>query len=110
MNDDYPVYRQQVYGALGKVHNSDVRVLGDLDQEQLRDAYYGADVTVIPSLLEATSLAGLESLACGVPVLATNVGGLPDIVSHGKMVGWCRRLIRQPWPQESFRWCDCPAS
>lgn len=86
-NDDYPVYRQQVYGALGKVHNSDVRVLGDLDQEQLRDAYYGADVTVIPSLLEATSLAGLESLACGVPVLATNVGGLPDIVSHGKN-GW----------------------
>ena len=86
-NDGYPVYRQQVYGALGRVHGTDVRVLGDLDQKQLRDVYYATDVTVIPSLLEATSLAALESLACGIPVLATNVGGLPDIVEEGKN-GW----------------------
>lgn len=86
-NDGYPVYCQQVYGALGRVHGTDVRVLGDLDQKQLRDVYHATDVTVIPSLLEATSLAALESLACGVPVLATNVGGLPDIVVDGKN-GW----------------------
>jgi hypothetical protein len=86
-NDGYPVYRRQVGDVLVNAHNTDVRVVGDLNQEQLREVYYATDVTVIPSLLEATSLAALESLACGIPVLATNVGGLPDIVEEGKN-GW----------------------
>jgi len=37
-------------------------------------------LAVIPSLMEATSVAGLEAMACGVPVAASNVGGLPEIV------------------------------
>jgi glycosyltransferase involved in cell wall biosynthesis len=40
-----------------------------------------ADVAVFPSLMEATSVAALEAMSCAVPVLATRVGGLPEIVS-----------------------------
>jgi len=37
-------------------------------------------LAVIPSLMEATSVAALEAMACGVPVAASSVGGLPEIV------------------------------
>jgi glycosyltransferase involved in cell wall biosynthesis len=39
-----------------------------------------ASIAVFPSLMEATSVAALEAMSCGVPVAASNVGGLPEIV------------------------------
>lgn len=39
-----------------------------------------ASVAVFPSLMEATSVAALEAMSCGLPVAASNVGGLPEIV------------------------------
>ena len=39
-----------------------------------------ADVVVLPSLIETTSAAALEAMACGVPVAATRVGALPELV------------------------------
>ncbi len=39
------------------------------------------DLAVFPSLMEATSVAALESMACELPVAASRVGGLPEIVS-----------------------------
>jgi glycosyltransferase involved in cell wall biosynthesis len=41
------------------------------------------DLLVLPSLWESFPLAPLEALACGVPVLATRVGGLPEAVEEG---------------------------
>jgi len=44
--------------------------------------YYNISyLSLIPSLWEATSLSALESLACGVPVVASNTGGLPEVVT-----------------------------
>ena len=42
-----------------------------------------ADLAVFPSLVEATSVAALESMACGLPVAASAVGGLPEIIDDG---------------------------
>jgi glycosyltransferase involved in cell wall biosynthesis len=42
-----------------------------------------AEIAVFPSLMEATSVAALESMACGLPVAASRVGGLPEIVDEG---------------------------
>ena len=83
----YPTYHSKVQDILDHAYDANIRLLGDLSQADLRDTYHAADVTIIPSLHEATSLAALESLACGVPVLATNVGGLPEIVRDGEN-GW----------------------
>ena len=38
------------------------------------------DLAIFPSLMEATSVAALEAMACGLPVVATAVGGLTEIV------------------------------
>jgi glycosyltransferase involved in cell wall biosynthesis len=41
-----------------------------------------ADAAVLPSLMEATSVAALEAMSCAVPVAASRVGGLPEIVDE----------------------------
>ncbi|GBC78804.1 N-acetyl-alpha-D-glucosaminyl L-malate synthase [bacterium HR09] len=41
------------------------------------------DVFLLPSEQESFGLAALEAMACGVPVVATGVGGLPELVTHG---------------------------
>jgi glycosyltransferase involved in cell wall biosynthesis len=62
-----------------KLGNS-VKFLGRMSHDKLPIVLRGAYCTVLPSVYEAVSLAGLESLACGVPVVGTNVGGIPEIV------------------------------
>jgi glycosyltransferase involved in cell wall biosynthesis len=42
-----------------------------------------ADVFVLPSYAEGLPYALLESMAAGVPVIATRVGGIPELVAHG---------------------------
>lgn len=43
----------------------------------------GADVFVLPSAAEACPMALLQAMACGVPVIASRVGGVPEIVRNG---------------------------
>jgi len=65
-----------------------VRFLGFVEQEQLIRLYAVADVAVVPSREEPFGLAALEALACGVPVVASSVGGLTEYVdeSVGRLV------------------------
>lgn len=59
----------------------DVCFLGKQDRIQERLGL--ADLFLLPSDLESFGLAALEAMACEVPVIATNVGGLPEVVTHG---------------------------
>jgi L-malate glycosyltransferase len=52
-------------------------------QEVIEQILPVADVFVMPSESESFGLAALEAMACGVPVLATRAGGLPEVVEHG---------------------------
>jgi N-acetyl-alpha-D-glucosaminyl L-malate synthase BshA len=44
----------------------------------------GADVFLLPSETESFGLSALEAMSCEVPVIATAVGGLPEVVDHGE--------------------------
>lgn len=54
------------------------------DRKMLASVYNSADVLIFPSKAEAFGLIPLESMACGVCVFASNVGGIPEIIEHGK--------------------------
>ena len=60
---------------------SDVIFLGK--QETVTDKLGVADLFLLPSDQESFGLAALEAMACEVPVVATNVGGVPDVVTDG---------------------------
>jgi len=55
----------------------------ELRYEALASYYKSSVVFVLPSRDECLGVAILEALHCGVPVLATNVGGIPDMIKNG---------------------------
>lgn len=57
---------------------------GLIKQERLPYFYSAADVCVVPSYYESFGLVPLESLACGTPVVATEVGDLKNIIKQGE--------------------------
>lgn len=54
------------------------------NSEQLMRLYQQADVFVLPTLADCSSHACVEAMAAGLPVLATAVGGMPEVVEHGR--------------------------
>jgi glycosyltransferase involved in cell wall biosynthesis len=59
-----------------------VQFLGARAHDDMPGLLASADLAVFPSLMEATSVAALECMACEVPVAASRVGGLPEIVDE----------------------------
>ena len=56
----------------------------NVTDKKLINDYNSAIVTVLPSLSEIFPLVVLESMACGTPVICTDIGGMPEIVKDGK--------------------------
>jgi D-inositol-3-phosphate glycosyltransferase len=60
-----------------------VTFVGAQPQERLRAWYVAADTTVLPSHYESFGMVALEAMACGIPVVASRVGGLQTTVRDG---------------------------
>ena len=74
-------YLRQRVAALGL--EGTVRFLGAQPQEGLRLYYAAAEVTVMPSYYESFGMVALEAMACGNPVIASQVGGLTTTIQDG---------------------------
>ncbi len=61
-----------------------VAFLGARDQDTLQYYYSAAEVVVVPSHYESFGLVALEAMACGTPVIASEVGGLAFLVQDGE--------------------------
>lgn len=62
---------------------SKVFFLGSVPHAELPALYNMADILILPSEMEGVPMVVLESLACGTPVVASQVGGIPDVVKEG---------------------------
>jgi len=74
-----------------------VRLVGYVPREQLAEHYNAADIFVLPSLSESFGQVLLEAMSCGLPIVATRVGGVPETV-HSEVGG----LLIQPASSEAI--------
>jgi glycosyltransferase involved in cell wall biosynthesis len=64
-----------------------VTVAGAVDSMRMVELYAEAEVAVVPSLYEGFSLPAVEAMACGVPVVTTTGGALPEVVGRDGETG-----------------------
>lgn len=58
-------------------------MLGAKSHDDIVPYYSAADFSILPSLMEATSISGLEAMATSLPLIGTRVGGIPDLIDDG---------------------------
>jgi glycosyltransferase involved in cell wall biosynthesis len=92
---------ERLAGRLGLAGR--VRFDGWVEADRLRELYAATDLVVVPSLYEPFGLVALESMACGIPVVASDTGGLPELIEDegsgilvppGDHVALARALLR----------------
>lgn len=87
----YPNARMSIAGSGSEISNlnclakeigvsDSVTFTGRLDNKEIASLYRSADLMINPSLVDNMPISILEALACGVPVISTNVGGVPYLV------------------------------
>ena len=62
---------------------SNVHLLGAVDDSALNEWYNKVSVVIIPSVFEGFGLTAIEAMACGTPVIATDVDALRDVIENG---------------------------
>ena len=81
-SEDIVLELKSLAGSLGISER--VKFIGSISQSELADYYRAADVLIFPSYYESFGLVALEAMASGIPVVASRVGGLMDLIKNGE--------------------------
>jgi glycosyltransferase involved in cell wall biosynthesis len=73
-----------VSACLAQNFESRFTMLGAKKHDEIIPYYSAADFSILPSLMEATSISGLEAMATSLPLIGTRIGGIPDLIEDGK--------------------------
>jgi D-inositol-3-phosphate glycosyltransferase len=82
-NNDYRVYLESLASGLGI--REKVNFAGSVPQDELSYYYSAADLSVVPSYYESFCLVIPESLACGTPVITSDIGAARQIIKNAAM-------------------------
>jgi L-malate glycosyltransferase len=86
-----PTWKRDFDKAVKKIYEvaelagiKDKVIVQSFKLEEMARVYNGIDIFVMASKLESFGLVYAEAMACGVPVIGTSVGGIPEIIDEGK--------------------------
>ncbi|HSQ87682.1 glycosyltransferase family 4 protein [Romboutsia sp.] len=74
---------QEVKNILEENFQNRFILLGSKKHDEIVDYYSASDLSILPSLMEATSISGLEAMAASLPLVGTKVGGIPVLIKDG---------------------------
>lgn len=82
----YPEYQKEVEDTISKmqVESKIIRIHRSIRQDEMPDIYALSDVVILPSETEGLGIALLEAMASNVPVVASRVDGIVEVVEDGK--------------------------
>jgi glycosyltransferase involved in cell wall biosynthesis len=85
LRERYPGLRLRVVGdpPEGIAGEAGVEIVGRVPRQAMPDEYRRCDLFVLPTLSDNTPVTLMEAMACGLPVVATAVGGIPELVVPG---------------------------
>jgi glycosyltransferase involved in cell wall biosynthesis len=89
-----------------------VRFTGRIENEEFADYYAKSTIAVVPSLYEGFGIPAAEAMACGVPLISTSGGALPEVVGDAGIIvppadakalaGAIQRLLQSPEERKKY--------
>jgi glycosyltransferase involved in cell wall biosynthesis len=86
LRKDIPEFESTLHDIRRRNKGINIKLAGYLADSEVLSLYEEADVFVYPSLYEGFGLPVLEAMACGCPVIASNVSSLPEVVGEAGLL------------------------